>query len=244
MNPLSYEVELFGLALLLYLYDSSVLLYGNEAVLSDAGADEWSASWGWSGFLLAGRTLCVLNPFTPHRAAFRLRWDFRLHEAPTEDESWARSTANLQRLTPFVAIAAGALFLVLPLGLFSGLGVYAVGAAIVLLYGSTLLALRRLHGERALLMRAGKKYWGFAFECLACPPFAVNMIRRISLALPVAEPLPAAAARLLDAQSWERLRAECVSRVELAMQSADEGSANHLAIARHKDWLRDHGKRP
>ena len=242
MNPLSYEVELYGLAIFLYLYDSSVLLYGNEAILTVRDSGGWTPSWGWSGFLLAGRTLCMLNPFTPHHAPFRLGWKFREDDRGSTDARWAETAPMLKGLMMPAVVAGVALFAVLPLGLFSALGSYAIGAAVMLLYGSTLLGLYRLRRQPLLMTRAGKTYWGFAFECLACPPFAVNMVRRLSMAVAVTEPLPVAAARLLTAESWENVRADCLARVDLAIERAGDGSEESLALAAHKEWLRGYRK--
>lgn len=244
MNPLSYEVELYGLALLLYLYDSSVLLYANQAILTRTGPDRWSASWGLPGFLLAGRTLSVLNAVTPHRPAFRLSWDFSHDDVQGVDARWSEAAQGLQALAPCVSVAGVALFLILPLGLFTALGAYAVAAAVGLLYGSLAWALLRLHGERELLAAGGRSFWGFGFECIACPPFGVNMLRRFSLALKVSEPLPVAAARLLDAGQWDQVREQCIARINVAMQSAEEGSREYLALCAHKAWLYAYAGRP
>ena len=78
---------LFGLAVFFYLYDSTVLLYSNEAVLACDSRRRWSAATGMAGFLLAGRTLCLLNPFTPHWPSFRLRWDYH-SLAQTPPSQW------------------------------------------------------------------------------------------------------------------------------------------------------------
>jgi hypothetical protein len=222
---LSYEAELVGLALLLYLYDSSALLYANEAIFSCDSARRWSVSTGWAGFTLAGRTLCVLNPFTPHHPAFRLAWDLASVEtpaiqspaiqSPTGDSAWSARARLFDRLAPSSWLAWTALFVVLPVGLFTSAGAYAVVPALLLLYASSLVGLwrlRRLRHSTALGPPDRKRDWGFAFECLACPPFAANMIRRITLQERIAEPVPLAGTRLLDAERWNRLRTHCESR--------------------------------
>ena len=217
---MSYETELLALALLLYLYDSSVLLYSNEGVMTCARDGRWSASTGWIGFVLAGRSLCMLNPFTPHRPAFRLSWDFKT--LPTGDPGWTELVTPVMGVGIFSLIAALALFVLLPIGLLTALGAYAVVPAVVLLYGSIVWALIRVR-RRKILAHRGKRFVGFAFECLACPPFGVNMIRRLTLSDPVTEPLPVAGARLLDASQWTQLQARCLARLDDARQlAADE----------------------
>jgi hypothetical protein len=211
---------LFGLAVLFYLYDSSVLLYSNQAVLTGDTDRHWSARTGFRGFLLAGRTLCVLNPFTPHRPSFRLSWDFNALEPNAVQPQWAERIGELKMLAPLSLTAGIGLFVLLPLGMFTSLGAYAVIPALVLLYGSIVLSLIQVRRRRILIPSDRKRFLSLAFECLACPPFGINLVRRTTLAERITEPLPLAASRLLDASGWSKLRALCLSQLEDAKQSA------------------------
>ncbi len=207
---------MLGLALLLYLYDSSALLYTNEAIFSCGHTRRWSVSTGWAGFTFAGRTLCILNPFTPHHPAFRLAWDVAsvdipALQTPAVGSTWSDRTSAFDRLVLTTWVAWIALFIVLPIGLFTAAGAYAVVPALLLLYASSLVGLWRLRRATALGPPDRKRFVGFAFECLACPPFAANMIRRITLQERIAEPVPVAGIRLLDAERWDRLRTHCAS---------------------------------
>lgn len=234
---MSYEVELLALAVIFYLYDSSALLYSNEAILTCDGARRWSATTGWVGFVLAGRSLCVLNPFTPYRPSFRLGWDFNRLEPESKDREWPKRAQDFKSIAPLTVTAGIALFLLLPLGMFTGFGRYAVIFAVVLLYGSILLALFQLRRKRILAAMGRRHFWGFAFECLACPPFAVNMVRRITLADRIAEPVPLAAVRLLDADRWAELRERCISRIDDAIQRVGEDSQEQKALQAQKQRL-------
>lgn len=237
MNPLSYEVQLFLLAVLFYLYDASVLLYSNEAILTCVGAQRWTAATGWADFGFAGRALCVLNPLTPHRPSFRLNWDLQSLTSGTGDQRWSERTRQLKVLGPMTLAAGAALYVLLPLGLFTALGPYAILPALVLLYGSTMLALRHVHRHGLLAASGRKSFAGFAFECLACPPFAVNMVRRITLANRISEPLPIAAVRLLDAEGWAHLRTHCLSRIDDALRLVDEDSTDERILEAQKERL-------
>jgi hypothetical protein len=233
---LSYEVELLALAIVFYLYDSSVLLYSNEAVFTCGGTRRWSATSGWTGFVFAGRFLCILNPFTPHNPSFRLSWEFdALPEA--KDPSWSERAQKHRMLAPWTLSGGIALFVLLPIGMFTSLGRFLVIPALFMLYGSTFLALFKLRRSESLATLGRRRYWGFAFECIACPPFAVNMIRRITLAHQIAEPVPIAAVRLLDAARWAELRQQCMSRLDGAIQLAAENSTELAALEAQKRRL-------
>jgi hypothetical protein len=235
---LSYEIGLFGLAVFFYLYDSTVLLYSNEAVLSCDRRRRWSAATGMAGFLLAGRTLCLLSPFTPHRPSFRLRWDYS-SLAQTPPAQWMDRAQELKVLAPTTLSAGFGLYVLLPLGMFTALGAYAVIPALVLLYGSIFVSLFLVRRRKILIAPGGMRFLSLAFECVACPPFGVNMVRRTTLACRIAEPLPLAAVRLLDAAGWDRLRDLCVARIDDALQSVAAESDEEKSLQAQRQRLLD-----
>jgi hypothetical protein len=233
---LSYEFELLALAIIFYVYDSSVLLYSNEAVFTYNGKRCWSATVGWTGFVFAGRSLCILNPFTPHRPCFRLGWEF--DELPeVKDYSWSDNVCKHRGLAPWSLVGGIALFLLLPLGMFTSLGPYLVIPAMCLVYGSTLVALAKLRRGESISTLSPRQFWGFAFECIACPPFAINMVRRITLKDRIAEPAPRAAVRLLDSSQWSEFRERCVARLDERIRFAGEEASTIDALEAQKQRL-------
>jgi hypothetical protein len=209
-----YEWQLMALAVALYLSDCSLLLYSNEGVLIQSGTRGWRALFG-GGAIIAGRSLHVLNPFTPHRAAFRLSWNQEAALSPRGDPAWSDLPAALAGIAPLVAAAAAGLFVLLPLGMFTDAGAWAVIGGLVLTYGGILAALLVLYRRRGRLPLRGKAFAGFAFECMACPPFGINLLRRLALRAPVEEPLPLAAHRLLTPERW----LDCRERLAASLRS-------------------------
>lgn len=237
MNPFSYEAELVAIAIFLYLYDSSVLLFSNEAILTNSAAGRWSAAWGWSGFVLAGKSLCMLNPFTPHHPSFRLRWQFEEADGLDADLAWTERADLLKRIRLSTLACAIGLFVLLPAGLFSSLGAYALIPGVAIVYGSAIVGLARLSAIRDRLGLGGIRFTGFAFECLACPPFSANMLRRVALSQTIGESLTRAGARLADEEGWTRLRAYCESRLDEELQSTAEGTATRAGLEASKRRL-------
>jgi hypothetical protein len=131
LSLLSYEAELLALAVIFYLYDACVLLYSNEAVFVCNGAGRWAVTTGRSGFMFSGRSLCVLNPFTPHRPSFRLHWDFERLDSAGKDSAWSARAQEFKRLVPTTLTGGIALFLLLPLGMFTALRRHPRRAALV-----------------------------------------------------------------------------------------------------------------
>jgi hypothetical protein len=234
---LSYELELLALAAMFYLYDSSALLYANEAILTLDGARGWSAHLGWTGFTLAGRSLCVLNPLTPYRLSFRLNWDFEKLEPASHDWSQPVEAKKLTAAAPYSLAAFVALFVILPLGLFTALGAIAIIPALVIVYGSTLIGLLQLRRQHDVTTLTRKQFWGLAFECLACPPFGANLVRHLTLKIRISEPLPLAGARLLDATRWDALRIRCIATLDEAISFGGENSPQRKSLEEQKRRL-------
>jgi hypothetical protein len=256
----SYELQLMALAVLLYVYDCAVLLYANEGLLiggptwprrSPNASAHWRAVCPRGLVQLGGRFLYLENPLMPQRPAFRLSWSFAADAGPgdsirapdgatgftppaviatTGPAGPAGLAESLTVLTPFVATAAVALYVLLPLGLFSPLGAGALVPALVLLYGSITAALGVVYLRRAALALARGQCAVLAFECLACPPFGVNLVRRIALAKRCAVPFPDAAVCLLEPLRWQALERELEAQLGEELAAVERSDAARTGL--------------
>lgn len=231
---LQAEWTLMALAAALYVWDSALLLYANEGLLTPRGRDGWALELG-STLRLAGRELYLPSPLTLHRPLFRLAWSF---EAPAAgDPGWSARRAAFRPLAPLVWGMAAALFVLLPLGLFSRFGEPMLIAALALLYLDILAALAWAALRRTRLGIAPKRLAALAFELLVCPPFALNLVRRLSLEIPIGEDLIAAARRLQGADEWQASRALFAARLDDALLDESEDSPRAAALGRYRNLL-------
>lgn len=239
---MSYEAELFALAALLFLYDSTVLLYTNEAILSCDRQGLWHVSLGSNEFLIAGRRVCFLNPLAMFRPCVRLCWNIGSQDPSGADESWSAELPKLGVAAPWTAAGMLALFGLLPLGFFTPISSYAILPAVVVLYGSILFGFWVMRRRCTLPALTRARLAGLLFECMACPPFGVNLVRHVGLMINVREPLLMAAARLLPAAERHRLRVHCLATLDQELARHEESSAerNHLEQerARLAEWGR------
>lgn len=220
----------------LYLYDSALLLYANEGMLTQAGNGKWSVALGSRSYQIFGRNVYIPNPFLPHRPLFRLSWSFE-GKAPRGDERWLDHVSATRPLTPLVWCMAVALFVLLPLGFSAAFGDRVLLAAIALLYSSIIAALAWICFSRPAFKLSGKRLAVIAFEVLVCSPFALNLIRKVSLERPVGEDLVQAGARLLAPQEWGAARAALVDRLDEAIDSEEEGTERMQALLEQRGKL-------
>lgn len=233
---LQAEVLLMALAIGLYLYDSALLLHFDEAVLVPAGRSRWLVRFGSDKLRLMGKELLLPNPLLPHRPLYRLSW--RIPPVPAAlDDQWAARRTLFKRLAPLAWGMALALFVLLPLGLFTWLGTPLLLAALLLLYINTVVALSWIARNRTRLGLSRKHLTLLAFESLVCPPLALNLIRRISLAMPVREDLMVAAERLQSLADWNSTRREFIRRLDEEIDGEDEGSERAALLRRSRQRL-------
>lgn len=226
---LSNEALLVLLALALYLFDASLFFARDEAALVCGGGGRWFAGFGLDRWRLSGREPYLPNPFTPHQPLFRLRWrlDGALPEAPARP---VVVPAELRRLSPHVIVSGACLFVLLPFALFYPLGIVATCCIVGLLYANNVLALALLYRRRASFGLSPSAFGSLAFECLACPPFSLNLVRRLCARLHVDEDFNTAAARLLEPVALARAHAECLRRVDEQIDEELDGSPRMAAL--------------
>ena len=232
---LQEEVALLLLAAGLYLYDSALLLYGDEGVMLPAGRQRWVVSFG-TGIQIRGRNLFIPSPFLPHRPVFRLVWTPPSGIAPCE-RSWTDRRKLFEPLAPLVWGMFVSLFVLVPLGLFSRLGEQMVLAGIALLYLNILAVLGWLAVKRAAFRIGGRRLGALAFEALICSPFALNLVRKLSTEMPVDEDLVDAARRLQKAEDWDASRKQIIAKIDEELDFESEESGRALALKTLKDEL-------
>ncbi|RYH21265.1 MAG: hypothetical protein EON54_25720 [Alcaligenaceae bacterium] len=224
---ISDEATLMLVIVALYLYDSTLMLAANEAVLVRARKGRWFASFGSQNYRLAGKEPYLPNPLTPHRPLFALAWSTEAKPVSAADSSVARLDAetSLDAMAVFVFPMALALFVLLPLGLFSRLGIIFTYAAIALFYANAVAALAMVYLRRQELKITSRQLAAIAFQCVACPPFALNLVRKLCAANPMKIDLTVAAAQLLRPEEIEQVNAQCLLRLDEQIDFEPDGSS-------------------
>ena len=231
---LEAEFGLMGLIVGLYLYDSALLLYCNEGVLIPKGRAGWVVGFGSRKVQMLGKELFVPNPLLLHRPMFRLAWAF---EGGGSAEQWAPRRNLFRSLAPLVWSMAVALFVLLPLGLFTRLGDGMLLLALGLLYLSLLASLLWLWFKRKVLNLSARQLAALSFECLVCAPFALNLVRGLSARMPVKEDLAHAARRLQAPDDWRLTRLALIARLDEEIECEEDGSERQARLRDHRRTL-------
>jgi hypothetical protein len=175
----SFEVWLPVGAIGLYLFDSILWLYSNELIFQHRGG-KWICP-GVPAFLVAGRRVYFPNPLTPGTPQFKVRWSES--DRRTEQDSTAELEEFFRALAPirYLVNTLLGMLLILPVELLlfgTGAELLVLMAAFYLVIVVTLICIFR---RRRALRLTSRAFAALCFDSLACSPFALNLVRKLSL---------------------------------------------------------------
>jgi hypothetical protein len=135
-----------------------------------------------------------------------------------------------------------ALFGLIPLGLFSRLGHLAIAAGVVLFYVTVVTALTLVWMKRADHALSGRRFAALAVECLTCPPFALNLVRHLSLGGKPGQDFLAVIDQCLTGAERNAALAQAVTRIRNEIDWEDEGSPRATTLNTHLQFLTREGE--
>ena len=171
---------LLGGVVVLYLYDSALLLYHNEIVV--IGGRKGCRVSGGSSFEFRGRRVFLPLPLCPHQPLFRLSWpEDGVFEGRTQTLRYRRTRMALAALAPWMWLLLILFVAGLPYALFVSRDVAALLMWIVAVYSVILATLAQVYVSRKALHLSARAVASLAMDALLCVPFALNIVRKIGL---------------------------------------------------------------
>lgn len=215
-----------------YLLDSAMLLYADDLIFTEScGRWRWSAGSSWQ---LLRRNPYLPNPFSPDSVMFRAAWSLAPPGQPEGERVWPRAAAEaLAPLRRAVVVLLVLLLIGLPVYLYIGLDKPLVVLAFAI-YAVALVLAILLFKKRAVLGLSKRECAELALGGLACPPLAINLVRKITLRMPVIrDPLAFAQGRL-DAQEFGRLLRAARAWIDEELEWEAEASVRREALTRYR----------
>jgi hypothetical protein len=213
-------------------------LYRNELVIACGRDRSWRVDFGSDAAWVGSRVLYVPNLFTLHRPLFRLAWDYEgCHPAAPTTLAWIDGAFRLGKIAPVVYVIAFAQCICLPYALLQDKRDLVIILTICTLYGLIIFALIIGYREtKGQIERS--KYAIVAFECLVCPPLALNLVRKLSLVWkgPPVDGLNLAE-QLLPADAWRDAAVHAVSKIQEEIDFEAEGSDRSIRLITQRDKL-------
>lgn len=165
-----------------YVYDSAVLLYGNDFMVVASKKGPY-IRYACDGPIVMRRFMYLPNPLTPLRGEYiaTYRADSKL---AANDHLWPTFHALTHLsgiIRPWIAVLGFELFIVAPYLSFA----YGSGPELlslfVAVYLTVVITFLSIYKHKDLIKFLGVSYWMMFFEGLLCPPFALNMERKLGM---------------------------------------------------------------
>ncbi|HNR91752.1 MAG TPA: hypothetical protein PKO41_04910 [Dokdonella sp.] len=232
---ISAEWQFAAVVILIYLLDGLVLLHVDEAVVECGRRRRilFGSQQPW----IARRRVLLLAPWRPLATAWKLGWGVRDTLDPPDGTDVARALLDarvraIARLAPWVCAVWLLVLVATPLTL-----VFATIPLFVLVAALAWLSVWALVLRLALLRRALDLSWStyalVAFECVACPPVAANLPRKLSLHLSPTIDLMA----FVDAPSRRQVHAQLAHDLDARLVFLDPDTPAHARTAAYRDLL-------
>jgi len=201
---ISTDIQLILLAVFLFLYDSSHLVYINESVLTCSN-NNWDFIDDRNLMNIKGKGLYISNPFILNKFEYILSWKFDdldfIQKFDVQDfdnflKNILISLAYISWVLIFICLPYLLIFYKTDLNLLiCTCLIYTVSA----LTGIIIIVYRNK------LSLTKKMAINLAIEFLFCPPFNPNVIRKITKLQDIQENLISVAVRKLSPAKWEKL---------------------------------------
>jgi len=222
------DYAIWGVALLLYVYDAARLLRPREILLAEAGGGRLEPVIGDNPFSSATRAVVFGPLHAPHRGVFVASWGQawnRAEELRATLDSLGRFRASLGVARVLGAVAFVLLFFVGP-ALTMGLGpdaavVYTAAA----LYPTVGVSIGALWWRRRHFRLTAARSALLSVEVLVCPAFLPNLVRKITGHYPI----EADGAQVLVALAGTGVRDEFLARFERRAEEMLDGDASDPA---------------
>lgn len=234
---LSFETLLILGAIGFYLYDSIELLHINEFALLRNG-ERWSYIYPSSSWQILRKWPFMPNPFRPDVDIYLVSWSAIASTRRKDAICFHIFESQVTFLRYSARILFAMIFLILPLVLL----IYGSGVQLLLLfahvYGTIVIVAYLLYRNRQSLQITRRRLFLLSFECLACPPFAVNVLRKVTYRSALIEDPISFAMQVLDRDSFCRLISDVCERIEMQLCWLDEDAARYSTLVAYRDHIR------
>lgn len=205
-----------------YLYDSAILTFSNELIFNESYG-RWTVTFPRARWRLMGKLLFIPNPLTPDDMIYRASWS--TNEKPLQMEVGAlicKLKKPLLYLRILVIILLVLLVIVFPVVMFKyGTGIELL-EVIVIIYLTIFNMLVFTFIKKEDLFLNKKAFFSLALDSLACPPFAINILRKISLRTPLCNSPIEFAKKTLDPEIFKSFIVSLANKVSEDLECEDE----------------------
>jgi hypothetical protein len=232
---LSFESLLVPGILAFYLYDSIILLSSNELVFT-RHHPAWEFGCPGDSHLLFGRRLYIPNPLTPGIPLFRVYW-LESGQRPKNDASLEKFLATISPLRYMMVVLLSIFFVGIPAVLIyfgsSKQLLWAFGSIYIVILATLIL----IFAKKDALGISNRQFLALSFESMACAPFALNLLRKLTLHRSINSDPIEFAREMFRRETFYRLLDAVCERIDEQIEFTEPGGQQLTRLQSYKTRL-------
>ena len=234
---LSFEALLIVGIFFFYIYDSVILVSSNQLFFIKS-LGRWSVSFPSDRWRIMGKMLHIPNPATPYNLLFIASLDEPSGTSRIKSKEMTSLMANVNYIQIFVMLLMLLMLIVFPLVTYNhGLGSTAL-IILMLIYLTIIVMICYLYIKKEFYGLSNTNFTALAFESIACPPFALNILRKLSLKCPFQQDPIKFAVKNLDVASFKTFKEQLAeSLAEQLEWEVEECSPRSLYLGKYRKKL-------
>jgi hypothetical protein len=221
-----------------YFYDAFMLLNINELILTRS-TRHWSYKFPLLDFQLLRKYPLLPNPLTPNVVLFRTFWPGNdQHLNPKELDVFTKSLLPVQIIVVLLLLL---MLVCLPAVAFvygSGVNLLIIFSLIYLVIVSILIYVLT---QKDNLYLTKAKFISIAFESIACPPFALNIVRKITLNHPLLGDPYVFSKKVFDSNTQLSFTRDLGYAIEENLKFLETGSNRYIELKEYLCLVRGEG---
>jgi hypothetical protein len=223
--------------IVLYIFDSFLLIYSNEIILLTK-KEKWYFNFPNKNAQMMRKFLYVLSPLNPTEGVFRVFWPVTAIEVENEDiNNVVILNLELTALRYATFFLFFLFFVILPIIILNyGSGIQLL-CLILFIYFTISIMLFQIWRKKDKLYLSNATFLKISFDSLMCAPFAINLYRKITLNYSVISDPIYFAYNLFDADSYENFTKELSKRIDERLITEDVESTRYRVLEEYRSKI-------
>lgn len=221
--------------ILIYICDAALLLYRNEVILIAKFRGRYDVKFGNSDLTFLGKILFIPNLFLPHQPLYRLSWEPCERTADVGDDEVLEATKQrLLGFAPYLWVMFVSLYVLLPVGLYIRHGLIVLLLSALWFYTMTIMTLILIYLERKTIGISNSRFTAICFESLICAPCALNITRKVSMAVAIQSEVAELSKKILTPLAYTNFIQSLLGVIDSQILIETEGSPRFVKLQAYR----------
>lgn len=216
-----------------YIYDSAQLYFYNEFNITKGIRPSFNFQHISKPLNCFNKYLVIPNLFLSHQLIFKCAWKIKSISSPThlDSEDNIKIISKTLRPLQFLNILLFWLTIgILPILIIFKFGYIALTITVSLIYLLNVFSIIFVITKRKVLQLSWSKVMQLLLDILLCPPFALNLLRKISLNYNIETEGTVLAAQILNTDNYQNLLNEIVHDIQTLKTASNDKNVIQLEL--------------